>query len=57
MLGLFTNFGGVVGGTKDQLWSTVVSRANVRYVWLVFDQDFGATEIAKLEDTCAWVQE
>ena len=35
--------GSVVGRTKDQLWSPIVSRANVRYVWLSGDQDFCTT--------------
>ena len=39
----------VVCGAKDELGGTIVARANVGHVGLVGNEDFGATEIAKLE--------
>jgi len=41
-----TNIGHVVGGTEDQLWSSVVSRADIADIWFTRDQDLGGTEIA-----------
>lgn len=46
-----TNVGHVVGGTKDQFWSSVVSRADIADIWFAGDQDLGRTEITQLEDT------
>ena len=39
----------VVRGAKDELWRSVVARADVRYVGLPLDQHLGAPEIAQLE--------
>ena len=52
-----TNLGGVVGGTKDELRSAVVARADVRHVGLVLDKDLGTPEIAELQDTGIWIQQ
>jgi len=52
-----TNFGCVVGRTKYELRRTVVSRADVRNVWLILYQYLGTAEIAKLEDTTSGVEQ
>jgi hypothetical protein len=54
--GICTNLCCVVGCTKDQLGRPVITRANVRNVGLIFDQNLGRTEIAKLENTTVGVQ-
>jgi len=53
----FTNLGGVVGRAEDELWCSVVSRADVRHIWLVLYEDLGAAEIAKLQNTGRRVQQ
>lgn len=52
-----TDLGCVVSGAKNQLRCPVVSRANVRDVGLVFHEDFGAAEIAKLQNSTVRVKE
>lgn len=44
-----TDLGGVVCRSKNQLGRPVVTRANVRHVWLVLDKNLGAAEIAQLQ--------
>lgn len=51
-----TNLGGVVGGTEDQLRSSVVSRTDVADIWLVFHQNLSASKVAKLQDTAVWIE-
>lgn len=46
-----TDVGHVVRGTKDQLWSSVVSRADIADVGLSGNEDLGRTEITQLQDT------
>lgn len=46
-----TNLGGVIGGSKDELRCTVVSRADVGHIWLVLYEYLGAAEVAQLEDS------
>lgn len=46
---MITDLGSVVGSTKDELRGPVVSRADIRDVGLICDQDFGATEVTELE--------
>lgn len=52
-----TNLGGVIRGSKNQLWSSVVARANVGYVGLVLHQDLRGTEVTQFEHTCAGIEE
>jgi hypothetical protein len=52
-----TNIGGVVGGTKDQLWSSVVSRADVADIWLASNENLGGSEITQHEDTGGGIEE
>jgi len=52
-----TNLSGVVGSSKDQLRCTVVARANVRHIGLVFHQNLRATEIAELQDARMRIQQ
>ena len=52
-----TDLGGVIGSTKDELWSAVVSGADVRDVGLVLDQDLCAAKVTKLQDARLRVQE
>ena len=54
--GPLTNLRGVIRCAKDQLRSTIVSRTDIRYVGLVFDQDFGATEVTELQHSRVRVQ-
>lgn len=54
---MLTNLCCVVCGAKDEFGSAVVSRANVRNIGLIFDQNLGATEIAKLEDTAVRIKQ
>jgi hypothetical protein len=51
-----TNLGGVVGGSKDEFRSAVVSRADVRDIRLILNEDLGASEITKLQDTTVGVE-
>lgn len=53
----YVNVGRVVCGAKDELWSTVVPRADVADVWFAGDQNLGATKVAKFENTSLRVQE
>lgn len=46
-----TNFGRVVSGTENQFGGTVVARANVGHIWLVFDQDLCTSKITQLENS------
>lgn len=50
------NVGGVVCRTKDEFGCAVVSRANVRDVWLVLHQDLGRAKVAELEDSGVGVE-
>jgi len=54
---VLTYLGCVVGRAKDQLWRSIVSRTDVGYVRLVFNQDLGTSEVAKLEYPCIWVKQ
>lgn len=47
----------VVGRAKDQLGRSVVARADVRNVGLVFDQDLRRSEIAQFENAGVGVQQ
>lgn len=51
-----TNLGCVIRRAKDELRSAVVPRTDVRHVWLVFDENLGAAEIAKLEHARCRIQ-
>jgi hypothetical protein len=52
-----TNLGGVVCGSENQLRSPVVTRANVRDIGLILDQNLGASEIAQLQHTSRRIKE
>lgn len=54
---LLTNLGGVVGRAKDQFGSTIVAGTDVRDIWLVFNQDFGAAEVAQLQDSSVRIKQ
>lgn len=45
-----TDIGGVVGGSEDELGSSVVARTNVRDVGLALYQVLGAAKVAQFED-------
>jgi hypothetical protein len=46
----------VIRCSKDQFWSSIVTRADVGHVWLIFNQDFGASKVAKLQNPSARVE-
>jgi hypothetical protein len=52
-----TNIGSVVGGTKDQLWGSVVSRADIADIWLASNENLGGSEITQHEDTGGGIEE
>ena len=52
-----TDLGGIIRGTKNELWCTVISRADVGDVRLVLNQNLCAAEIAELEYAGCRVQE
>jgi hypothetical protein len=52
-----TNLGSVVCGTKNQLWCSVVPRANVGHIWLVLYQNFGTPEITEFQDAGGGIQQ
>ena len=52
-----TDFGSVIGGTKDELRSAVVARADVGDVWLARNKNLGTAEITKLEDAGAGIKQ
>ena len=52
-----TDFGGVIGRSKDELGGSVVPGADVRDVGLVLHQNLCATEIAQLEYARSGVQQ
>lgn len=52
-----TDLGGVIGGTKDELRSAVVARADVGDVWLARNQNLSTAEITKLEDASVGVKQ
>lgn len=41
---------GVVRVSKNEFWSSVVPRANIRNIWLTLNKLFGTTKITKLKD-------
>lgn len=45
----------VVLATEDQLWSSVISRADVRNVWFSLDKFLGRPEISKFQNMSCWV--
>ena len=52
-----TNLGGVVCSAENQLGGSVVSRAYVRHVGFIFDQNLSTAKIAELQNTSAWIQQ
>ena len=52
-----TNLCSIVCRAKNQLGSSVVARADIRDVWLIFYQDLCTTEVTKLQNASAWVQQ
>lgn len=52
-----TDLGSVICCTKDQLWRTVVPRANIRNIGLVLNKYFGTPKIAKLEHTSVRIEQ
>ena len=52
-----TDFCRVISSPKNQLWRTVVSRANVGYIRLVLNQDLCTAKIAELQHTSVWIEE
>ena len=55
--GKLTDLCCIVGRAKNQLGGSVVTRANIRDVWLIFYQDFCATKVTKLQNASARVQQ
>lgn len=56
-MGNHTDLSSVVCCAKDQLGSTVVSRANVRHVWLVLDQNLRTSKITQLQDARGGIEQ
>lgn len=54
---MLTNLGGIVGGTKDEFWRTIVSGANVRNIGLVLNENLGTAKVAELENAAVWVEQ
>lgn len=52
-----TNLGCVVGCAKNQFWGAVVSRANIRDIGLVLDEDFSTAKVAQLENPAVGVEQ
>lgn len=52
-----TNLGGVVRSAENQFRGTVVSRANVRDIWLVLDQNLCTSKVAQLENARLRIQQ
>lgn len=52
-----TNLSSVIGGTKDELRSAIVARADIRDIGLVRNQNLGATKVAELEDAGIWIEQ
>jgi hypothetical protein len=52
-----TNLGSVVGGTKDQFRSSVVSGADIGDVGLIFYQYLGTTKVTELQNAGARIQQ
>ena len=46
---VLTNLSRIICGSENQLWSTIIARADVRYVRLVLDQDLGTAKVTKLQ--------
>lgn len=42
-----TNCSGIFGRSKNELWRSIVPRANVRHIGFTLDQDFGAVNCQK----------
>lgn len=56
-MGVRTNFGGVIGGAENELWRSVITRADVRDVGLILHQDLSTAKVAKLQNATTGVQE
>lgn len=52
-----TNLGSVVGCAKNQFRCSVITRADIRHVGLVLDENLGATEVAQFENAGAGVEQ
>lgn len=48
---LLTDLRRVVGGTEDELGSTIIARADVRDIWLPAHQLLGTAEVTQLQHT------
>lgn len=52
-----TNLGCVVGGAENELRGPVVTRANVRNIGLVLNQDLGTAKITQFQDAAAGIEQ
>ena len=52
-----TNFRGVVGCSKDQLWCTVIAGTDVGNIGFILNKDLGGAKITKFQYTRGWVEE
>lgn len=55
--GGLTDLGSVICSAENQFRSSVVTRANIRHVRLIFHENLGTTKITQLQDTRAGVQQ
>lgn len=53
---VLTNLGGIICCTEDQFGCTVVSRADIGYVGLIFDENLGASKVAQLQNATGRVK-
>lgn len=52
-----TNLCCVVCSAENELRCSVIPRADVRDVWLVFNEDLGTAEVAKLQNARGGIEE
>lgn len=51
-----TDFGSIVGSAEDELRCPVVTRADVRDIGLVLDENLGAAKIAQLQNATVGIE-
>jgi len=57
IVAIHTDFGSVVDGAKDEFRGAVITGANVRYIWLSFDEILGRAEVTQLKHARVWIEE
>lgn len=53
---VLTDVGGVVRRAKDELWGSVISRANIADVRLARHQNLCRSEITEFQNACSWIE-